>query len=135
MPPVDKKICYTPWLVRGNYHCKFHRGLFIFFIIRLGSEKYGGFYFSSDRKKRKYFLSANMFFCFSLSKRYCRHMPCPSIGPNCFGCVQIGLNRSKMFWTRPKTTFHHWISHFEPFPVQNNLDGSKIVLDSQKDKT
>ena len=38
-------------------------------------------------------------------------------------------------FSRPKTTFHHWISHFELFgSVQNKLDVSKIVLNLYKDK-
>ena len=36
-------------------------------------------------------------------------LPCPSIGTNCFGRVQIvlELDMSEMFWDRPKTTFHY----------------------------
>ena len=58
--------------------------------------------------------------------------------PNWFGVgkvqnrvqIVLELDRSKMFWTRPKTTFNYWISHFEsPEPkifgsAQNSLDVS-----------
>ena len=39
---------------------------------------------------------------------------------------KIILDPSKLFWTRPKTTFHYWTSHFErykkPFLIDRYFD-------------